>query len=275
VEEGFEAVLSRKQRATPAVPKIFDGEKEASFHRKARAAELTIAPEIIIPERKHNQDCIERHAILLSSGAAMVVEPTVTTLISPLDAKGAVRKQLAPYLIELGLVVVSWNELHDELGQLYYLVKGGPSLGHALEIWHWEKSDRNQRQRIRSELPGALSDLLRVKQEGKEWIRRACEEIEWVLDRADSWADQRNNAIHSPLIGELEANKWKLTQPYFFGHPRAKKLTGKELLSQFKWYWRTFRVLTAYTQHVRLALSIQPPISWPQRPSLPPPPAHP
>jgi hypothetical protein len=29
VEEGFEAVLSRKQRATPAVAPIFDGEKEA------------------------------------------------------------------------------------------------------------------------------------------------------------------------------------------------------------------------------------------------------
>jgi hypothetical protein len=29
VEEGFEAVLNRKHRATPAVPKIFDGEKEA------------------------------------------------------------------------------------------------------------------------------------------------------------------------------------------------------------------------------------------------------
>src|SRR6516225_1042023 len=28
VEEGLEAVLSRKQRATPAVPPIFDGEKE-------------------------------------------------------------------------------------------------------------------------------------------------------------------------------------------------------------------------------------------------------
>ena len=26
VEEGFEAVLSRKQRATPAIPRIFDGE---------------------------------------------------------------------------------------------------------------------------------------------------------------------------------------------------------------------------------------------------------
>src|SRR5712691_9084886 len=31
VEEGFEAVLSRKARATPAVPLIFDGEKEAKL----------------------------------------------------------------------------------------------------------------------------------------------------------------------------------------------------------------------------------------------------
>ena len=31
VEEGLEAVLSRKQRVTPAVPPIFDGEKEAKL----------------------------------------------------------------------------------------------------------------------------------------------------------------------------------------------------------------------------------------------------
>ncbi len=31
LEEGFEAVLSRKQRATPAVVRIFDGEKEAKL----------------------------------------------------------------------------------------------------------------------------------------------------------------------------------------------------------------------------------------------------
>jgi transposase len=31
VEEGLEAVLSRKQRAAPAVPPIFDGEKEAKL----------------------------------------------------------------------------------------------------------------------------------------------------------------------------------------------------------------------------------------------------
>ena len=31
VEEGFEALLSRKPRAAPAVPRIFDGEKEAKL----------------------------------------------------------------------------------------------------------------------------------------------------------------------------------------------------------------------------------------------------
>ena len=31
VEEGLEAMLSRKPRATPAVPRIFDGEKEAKL----------------------------------------------------------------------------------------------------------------------------------------------------------------------------------------------------------------------------------------------------
>src|SRR6516225_1686570 len=31
VEEGFDAVLSRKQRVTPAVARIFDGEKEAKL----------------------------------------------------------------------------------------------------------------------------------------------------------------------------------------------------------------------------------------------------
>ena len=36
VEEGFEAVLSRKQRTTPAVAPIFDGEKEAKLIAETR-----------------------------------------------------------------------------------------------------------------------------------------------------------------------------------------------------------------------------------------------
>src|SRR6266436_5717351 len=36
VEEGFEAVLNRKQRATPAVARIFDGDKEAKLFQTAQ-----------------------------------------------------------------------------------------------------------------------------------------------------------------------------------------------------------------------------------------------
>ena len=41
VEEGLEAVLSRKQRATPAVPPIFDGEITSRTARATFAAGLT------------------------------------------------------------------------------------------------------------------------------------------------------------------------------------------------------------------------------------------
>jgi transposase len=43
VEEGFEAVLSRKQRATPAVARIFDGEKEAKLVQSSSAGAILVA----------------------------------------------------------------------------------------------------------------------------------------------------------------------------------------------------------------------------------------
>jgi hypothetical protein len=43
VEEGFEAVLSRKPRAAPAVPRIFDGEKEAKLIALACSNMIAIA----------------------------------------------------------------------------------------------------------------------------------------------------------------------------------------------------------------------------------------
>src|SRR5450432_4321184 len=47
VEEGFEAVLSRKQRVTPAVARIFDGEKEATL--------IALAPSL--PRDAHAGPC--------------------------------------------------------------------------------------------------------------------------------------------------------------------------------------------------------------------------
>jgi hypothetical protein len=58
VEEGLEAVLSRKPRAAPAVPRIFDGEKEAklialacSKHKRLKALEAKSALEGLVSSR--------------------------------------------------------------------------------------------------------------------------------------------------------------------------------------------------------------------------------
>jgi hypothetical protein len=50
VEEGFEAVLSRKPRAMPAIARIFDGEKEAKLI--ALACSKPPTPSFILPISK-------------------------------------------------------------------------------------------------------------------------------------------------------------------------------------------------------------------------------
>lgn len=196
------------------------------------------------------------------------IHPTVKAMASPL-ARGTIRKQIGSYLQELGLVVASWNALHDELGRLFYVVTGAPNMKLALAVWNSTENDRAQRKMLRVALPFSLSELPRAKENGADWVRIARDEIKWILDRVDSLTDQRNDAVHSPLIAELAEQKWKLTSFTIFDHPRAKKLAGKDLLIQFKWYWKTAQVLSAYTQAVRLGLYAQP-CSWPSRPSLPP-----
>ena len=68
VEEGFEAVLSRKQRALPAVPPIFDGEKEARADRlgvfQAAQGTRTLEPAAVGKQRRgtqHRRSCQRQH----------------------------------------------------------------------------------------------------------------------------------------------------------------------------------------------------------------------
>jgi hypothetical protein len=75
VKEGFEAVLSRKQRKMPAVPRIFDGAKEAKLIALAcskppkgrtrwtlRLLENKVV-ELGIVERASDSTCISRDLI--------------------------------------------------------------------------------------------------------------------------------------------------------------------------------------------------------------------
>src|SRR6266852_3160814 len=59
-------------------------------------------------------------------------------------------------------------------------------------------------------------------------------------------SERRNNAVHSPYFYSPEGQEMKMVAADFFGHPRAKKLTGKGLLGEFRWYWKFAQILAAY-----------------------------
>src|SRR5438105_7231841 len=79
VEEGFEAVLSRKVRATPAIPKIFDGEKEAKLIALAYISYAGIATALLMPARARAHGTA-RCGAPTRSGSASAVIPAGRTL---------------------------------------------------------------------------------------------------------------------------------------------------------------------------------------------------
>jgi hypothetical protein len=53
-----------------------------------------------------------------------------------------------PYLIELGRVVLAWNDLHEKLAELYCVLKNyDPS---ASQRWHGARNDKVQRKLLRN-----------------------------------------------------------------------------------------------------------------------------
>lgn len=196
------------------------------------------------------------------------IKPTISQYLSPLK-EGQVRDGCSPYLQELALVVIAWNELHVELSQLFCVVAGFPNMRTGLQIWHSTENDRAQRKLLREALSGGLQHLRRVKENGGNFLDRARKDIEFILNKVDSMSDARNNAIHSPYLFAIDRGEITM-QPFdFFGSPRAKKLSGKDLLLEFRRQTETATVLSTFSKSVRLGLYLDPDPGWPRRPTLP------
>lgn len=197
------------------------------------------------------------------------IEPNVIRYINPLE-KGKVRRGCSPYLHELALVVVAWNELHLELSQLFCVVAGISDMATGLRIWHSTDNDRAQRKLLREALRGDLQHIRRVKDKGEKFSERARNDIEYILTKVDSISGPRNNAIHSPYLFAIEGKAITMQSFDFFMSPRAKELSGKDLLLEFRRQRETSTALSAFSQNVRLALYLIPEPQWPRRPTLPP-----
>jgi hypothetical protein len=179
-----------------------------------------------------------------------------------------IEKNFQPYAAALGTVVYSWNKLHQNLAYLFWGVIGTASGTVPLTVWHSTDNDRAQRQLLRKVAEAKSMNALEKFKNPK-----TVEDIKWLLDRADSLADQRNDAIHAPYLFIIGPGPMKLEADDFLGHSRAKKLKGKNLLDELKWCHQTAAALPFFAHLLYMAvLGLQMP--WPDRPRLPPRPAQ-
>ncbi len=168
------------------------------------------------------------------------------------------------YTLAVGKVAHAWNYLHERLGQLFALLTGADR-GIALAVWYSTDNDRAQRKMLRAAIAAAAP---------QRWasIPKAVTDLTWLLDRADEVSEHRNNAIHAPsslYIGGSEDGGSEMGASYFHGNPRAKKLIGKRLISEFDWCERFTETLSRFAQATESAIAFPSQYPWPALPRKP------
>ncbi|MDN3277138.1 hypothetical protein QWJ07_22940 [Frankia sp. RB7] len=166
------------------------------------------------------------------------------------DEVDAATAALAPYFTALGRVAHSWNHLHEELGKLFCSVTE-LELHHGMAIWHKLKSDRSQRDILR----GAIE----ARKQETDWVAshpNLAEAVSCLLNETNGLADGRNNAIHAPCSVAMHGNTkdFELVPVTFFGNDKAKRLVGKDILEEFRWYEKCADTLKKYATSCRLAV---------------------
>jgi hypothetical protein len=191
-----------------------------------------------------------------------------------------------PYVIAIGQLTLAWNDLHEKLAALFCLLMDHQEEDDALiddtlatpEDWHerdarligiWNSSnfDRPRREMLKAVIANS-------RQDHRKAFLKLIDDMTWVLQRADSLEEMRNNAVHSPLvlIGGPRSAKLCLgrTPAMVLGNPRAIKLAQKDLLTEFRWCRDATLVLRDFVSRIDQSLSLGTRIyPWPSRPSLP------
>jgi hypothetical protein len=166
-------------------------------------------------------------------------------------------KTFLPYAKAIGEMTLAWNDFHMVLSSLFDTATKIPNRMIPTAVWNSQKADRTQRDMLK-----ALIDLDVLDHCLRPEIRK---EIGWILERATSLEDLRNDAIHAPLLEETDG---KVYAWYQLGNTRAKKLAKKDLLNEFGWFYDTIIVLREYAAKLeRIMWNSSEPV--PVRPDLP------
>lgn len=178
-------------------------------------------------------------------------------------SENTIDNAFAPFAMEIGKLTRSWNILQENLGEIFAQIVNDTNHNIPLAVWYSTHNDRAQREMLRRAYAsfGAINNRRHPM---------AKEDIKWLLDRCDSLADQRNDALHAPLMLAIsESNKTIEVMPaYFLGNPRALKLKNKNILEELRWYRESAETLREYALSIGFYLG-QDGTSWPEKPLMP------
>jgi len=130
-----------------------------------------------------------------------------------------------------------------------------------LAVWHSSISDRTQREMLR-----AANGAWAAQDSNRKSISK---EIEWILNETDNLFGKRNDALHAPMLAVMNAETFEFNvEPnYFWGHPMAKRLQGKDVRIEIIKYKELAQCLNKYCLGVWGALAMRQPLH--ERPVLP------
>jgi hypothetical protein len=103
-----------------------------------------------------------------------------------------------------------------------------------------------------------------------EKVATAPDDLNWLLDRADKLASDRNNAIHAPcslyLRGDGSSEVMAAVRSANAGNRRAKDLEGEDLLTELHWCAAYALRLGQFAGMLAPAMASPDHYEWPARP---------
>jgi hypothetical protein len=136
-------------------------------------------------------------------------------------------------------------------------------------IWNSQTFDRPRREILKAAALASTSH--------SRYFPRLIADVKFLCDRAEKFENERNNAVHSPLLlnknmlSVLSGASDFIVPDSSLKNQRAINLAGKDLLLQFGWCRDSILILRDYGGDLQHAL-IASGAPWPDRPSLPSPP---
>jgi hypothetical protein len=123
------------------------------------------------------------------------------------------KNYLEPIALEIGKLVIEWNSLQENLLLIFCEIVTHKVGGPATAVWHSTTNDRAQREMLRAAIETNFIQSQVQKTYPHKISQELKDEYDWLLSQANTLANQRNNAIHSPFIISIPANGAKPKSP--------------------------------------------------------------